>query len=46
MNGLIAKVRRFVVSRNGPMAIELAMKVALIIVAWVTIGSFSGSSGA
>ena len=46
MNGLIAKVRRFVVSRNGPMAIECALKVALIIVAWVTIGTLSGNSGA
>ena len=46
MHGLIAKDRRCMVNRNGPMAIELAMKVALIIVAWVTIGTLSGNSGA
>ena len=46
MNGMLAKVRGFVVSENGPSAIKIALEMALIIVAWVTIGTFGGGSGA
>jgi hypothetical protein len=46
MNGMIARVRRFVVSERGPTAIKIALEVARIIVAWVTIGTLGGSSGA
>jgi hypothetical protein len=42
MNGLIAKVRRFLVSGNGPTA-RYVLKLAPIIAACVTIGALSGS---
>jgi pilus assembly protein Flp/PilA len=48
MNDLVAKVRRFLVSEDGPTAVEYAVMLALIIVACVTVvknlgGSISGT---
>ena len=33
MNGLIGKVRRFIVSEDGPTAVEYAVMIGLIVVA-------------
>ena len=48
MNQMIAKVRHFVVSEDGPTAVEYAVLMGLIIVALVTVvknlaGSISGT---
>jgi pilus assembly protein Flp/PilA len=37
MNSTIARVRRFLVSEDGPTAVEYAVMLALIVVACVTI---------
>jgi pilus assembly protein Flp/PilA len=37
MNGMIAKVRRFLTSEDGPTAVEYAVMLALITVALVTV---------
>jgi pilus assembly protein Flp/PilA len=44
MNGLSSKVRRFLVSEDGPTAVEYAVMLALIIMACVTIVKNLGSS--
>lgn len=44
MNGMIAKVRRFLVSEDGPTAVEYAVMLALIVVACVTIIKNLGTS--
>ena len=55
MNGLSSKVRQFLVSEDGPTAVEYAVMLAMIIMACVTIlqnlgssvsGSFSAASSA
>jgi pilus assembly protein Flp/PilA len=55
MIGLSSKVRQFVVSEDGPTAVEYAVMLAMIITACVTIvknlgtsisGSFSSASSA
>jgi pilus assembly protein Flp/PilA len=44
MSGAIAKVRRFLVSEDGPTAVEYAVMLALIVVACITvIGSLQKS---
>jgi pilus assembly protein Flp/PilA len=47
MNGMIAKVRRFLTSEDGPTAVEYAVMLALITVALVTVikGLSSSVSG-
>ena len=47
MNGMIAKVRRFLTSEDGPTAVEYAVMLALITVAPVTVvkGLSSSVSG-
>jgi len=47
MNGMIAKVRRFLISEDGPTAVEYAVMLALITVALVTVvkGLSSSISG-
>jgi hypothetical protein len=42
MNGMIAWIRRLVVSGNGPTALKLALEAARIIVACVTVGALGG----
>lgn len=37
MTGAIAKVRNFVVSEDGPTAVEYAVMLALIVVACITV---------
>ena len=44
MSGMISKVRRFLVSEDGPTAVEYAVMLALIIVACVTIVKNLGKS--
>jgi pilus assembly protein Flp/PilA len=44
MNALSAKVRRFLVSEDGPTAVEYAVMLALIVVACVTIITNLGTS--
>jgi pilus assembly protein Flp/PilA len=44
MSGLVSKVRRFLVSEDGPTAVEYAVMLALIIVACVTIVKNLGTS--
>ena len=44
MNGMISKVRRFLVSEDGPTAVEYAVMLALIVVACVTVVSNLGKS--
>ena len=44
MNGVIAKVPRFLVSEDGPTAVEYAVMLALIVVACVTIIQNLGTS--
>jgi pilus assembly protein Flp/PilA len=44
MNALIAKTRQFLVSEDGPTAVEYAVMLALIIVACVTIVKALGTS--
>ena len=44
MQGMISKVRRFVVSEDGPTAVEYAVMLALILVACITIVTTLGKS--
>ena len=44
MNCLVSRVRSFLVSEDGPTAVEYAVMLALIIVACVTIISTLGTS--
>ena len=44
MNAMIAKVRRFLVSEDGPTAVEYAVMLALIVVACVGIVKNLGTS--
>ena len=44
MNGLSSKVRRFLVSEDGPTAVEYAVMLALILVACITIITTLGTS--
>jgi len=44
MNSTISKVRRFLVSEDGPTAVEYAVMLALIIVACVSIVGALGKS--
>jgi pilus assembly protein Flp/PilA len=44
MSGMLSKVRRFLVSEDGPTAVEYAVMLALIIVACVTIVKNLGTS--
>ena len=44
MNGVISKVRRFLVSEDGPTAVEYAVMLALIVVACVTVVKNLGTS--
>ena len=44
MQGLISKVRRFVVSEDGPTAVEYAVMLALILVACISIVTTLGKS--
>ncbi len=55
MSGAIANVRRFLVSEDGPTAVEYAVMLALIVVACITVisslsksvsGTFSNVSSA
>ena len=44
MHGLMSKVERFLVSEDGPTAVEYAVMLALILVACITIvGQLGGS---
>lgn len=44
MQNLIAKVQRFLVSEDGPTAVEYAVMLALILVACITIITTLGTS--
>jgi pilus assembly protein Flp/PilA len=44
MSGLFSKVRHFLVSEDGPTAVEYAVMLALIVVACVTIVKNLGTS--
>jgi len=44
MNALLSKCRRFLVSEDGPTAVEYAVMLALILVACITIVSSLGTS--
>ncbi len=44
MQGLISKVKRFVVSEDGPTAVEYAVMLALILVACISIVTTLGKS--
>jgi pilus assembly protein Flp/PilA len=44
MQGLVSKVRRFIVSEDGPTAVEYAVMVALVVVACVTAITNLGTS--
>lgn len=44
MQNLIAKVERFLVSEDGPTAVEYAVMLALILVACITIITSLGTS--
>jgi pilus assembly protein Flp/PilA len=44
MRNLITKVQRFVVSEDGPTAVEYAVMLALILVACITIVTTLGQS--
>jgi pilus assembly protein Flp/PilA len=44
MRGVISKVQRFVVSEDGPTAVEYAVMLALIVVACVSIVGALGKS--
>jgi pilus assembly protein Flp/PilA len=55
MNGMFAKVQQFVVSEDGPTAVEYAVMLAMIVTACVTVvknlgttvsASFSSASSA
>ena len=44
MQGMISRVQRFLISEDGPTAVEYAVMLALIIVACVTIITNLGTS--
>ena len=44
MQGMISKVQRFLVSEDGPTAVEYAVMLALILVACITIVTTLGKS--
>jgi len=44
MHGLMSKVERFLVSEDGPTAVEYAVMLALILVACITIVTTLGTS--
>ena len=44
MNGMISKVQRFLVSEDGPTAVEYAVMLALILVACITVVKSLGTS--
>ncbi len=44
MNGLVSKMRRFLVSEDGPTAVEYAVMLALILVACITIVTNLGTT--
>jgi len=44
MNNVISRVQRFLVSEDGPTAVEYAVMLALIVVACVTIVKSLGTS--
>jgi pilus assembly protein Flp/PilA len=44
MNGVYSRVRRFLVSEDGPTAVEYAVMLALIVVVCVTIIKSLGTS--
>ena len=44
MNGVFSKVRRFLVSEDGPTAVEYAVMLALIVVACIAILQSLGGS--
>ncbi|HKM54080.1 MAG TPA: Flp family type IVb pilin [Isosphaeraceae bacterium] len=44
MHGLMSKVERFLVSEDGPTAVEYAVMLALILVACITIVTSLGKS--
>jgi pilus assembly protein Flp/PilA len=44
MNGMTSRVRSFLVSEDGPTAVEYAVMLALIILACVTIVSTLGTN--
>ncbi len=44
MNGTLAQVRRFLVSEDGPTAVEYAVMLALIVVVCVTVIKNLGTS--
>ena len=44
MSGMIANVRRFLVSEDGPTAVEYAVMLALILVACITIVTSLGTT--
>jgi pilus assembly protein Flp/PilA len=44
MSSLLANVQRFLVSEDGPTAVEYAVMLALILVACITIVSTLGTS--
>ena len=44
MNGVLSRVRRFLVSEDGPTAVEYAVMLALIVVVCVTVIQSLGTS--
>ncbi len=44
MNALMSRVRQFVVSEDGPTAVEYAVMLALILVACITIVTSLGTT--
>ena len=44
MQGMISRVQRFLISEDGPTAVEYAVMLALILVACITIVSTLGKS--
>jgi pilus assembly protein Flp/PilA len=44
MNGVYSRVRRFLVSEDGPTAVEYAVMLALIVVVCITVVSKLGQS--
>jgi pilus assembly protein Flp/PilA len=44
MNGVLSRVRRFLVSEDGPTAVEYAVMLALIVVVCVTVIKSLGTS--
>ena len=44
MNAMLSKCRRFLVSEDGPTAVEYAVMLALILVACITIVTSLGTS--